>query len=224
MMFFKVLRNGISCNGGYTEWNLPIKNDDGTWTPGEWMHPVIGDLVLCNNGYHLCIAEDIIDWLDKDIYQAEYDGDKLSSGNKIVVRKARLLRKIETWNEQKARLFACWCVRNTPLYDGRTVWDLFTDKRLHNAVEVAERYANGGATKEELMVARLSAWEASFNDGYWDVAWLVTWDNGYEAAKFASKRAADYAACYTGDCGNWDAREDAREIQVYKLMQVLGLI
>ena len=51
------------------------------------------------------------------------------------------------------RLFACACVRKTPLLDGGTVWDLLTDARLRGAVEVSERYARGQATEGERAAA-----------------------------------------------------------------------
>ena len=58
------------------------------------------------------------------------------------------------------RNMACRFVRETPIGDGRTVWDLLTDERSRNAVIVAERYCNGEATKEELAAAREAAREA----------------------------------------------------------------
>jgi hypothetical protein len=66
--------------------------------------------------------------------------------------------------DQQLRRFACWCVRK--------VWHLLTDERSRHAVEVAERYADGHATKEELIEARASA----------------------RAANSAANRAADAAA------------------------------
>lgn len=51
--------------------------------------------------------------------------------------------------DRQARLYACWCVRQ--------VWHLLTDERSRTAVEVAERYAEGAATLDELKTAYDSA-------------------------------------------------------------------
>jgi hypothetical protein len=67
------------------------------------------------------------------------------------------LRKIGFKDDRKYRLYACACVRGTPLADGRTLWDLLVDQRSRNAVEVAERYADGKASEEELQEARNAA-------------------------------------------------------------------
>lgn len=55
-------------------------------------------------------------------------------------------------DESKLREFACWCVRQ--------VWDLLPDPRSRDAVEVAERFAGGEATAEELAAARNEAYNA----------------------------------------------------------------
>ena len=72
MKTYKVLNeDGTSCHGGNYRWSLPVKNDDGTWTPGEWTEPVEGDLELCSNGYHLCRERDLVYWIGPAIYEAE---------------------------------------------------------------------------------------------------------------------------------------------------------
>jgi hypothetical protein len=52
-------------------------------------------------------------------------------------------------DDKTLRLFACWCVRQ--------VWHLLADARSRKAVEVAERFAEGKATHEELAAARAAA-------------------------------------------------------------------
>lgn len=52
-----------------------------------------------------------------------------------------------------ARVFACRCVRETPIGRGHTVWELLVDERLRHGVVVAEEHARGEATDEDLLVA-----------------------------------------------------------------------
>ena len=146
MKYYKVLNGSRSCNGGSYEWSLPVKNDDGTWTPGEWTKEIHNGLIPCGRGYHLADETQLVYWLGKDIYEAEGGTTMmLSTDNgdpKWVTNKARLLRKVETWNDRTARLFAVWCADEA--------WD------------VAEKYSNRESTREELEGARYIAWEASW--------------------------------------------------------------
>ncbi|AMG88499.1 hypothetical protein [Bordetella bronchiseptica] len=54
--------------------------------------------------------------------------------------------------DRDARLFAVWCARQ--------VEHLMTDQRSKDALDVAERFANGEATEEERDAARAAAWDA----------------------------------------------------------------
>lgn len=51
------------------------------------------------------------------------------------------------------RKLACRFVRETPVSDDSTVWDLLKDERSRKAVEVAERYADGNATESDIDAA-----------------------------------------------------------------------
>jgi hypothetical protein len=87
---------------------------------------------------------------------------------------------------------ALWCLRAEPQYAkeyrllavayARHVQHLNPDPRVKNAIDVAERYANGEATDEELTAAKAAARAA------WD-------DAGYAAARAA---AGDYAGSAAG--------------------------
>ena len=79
-------------------------------------------------------------------------------------------------DDRTLRLYACWCVKQEPC------WSLLSDERSRTAVEVAERYARGEATDEELAAARDAARDA------WYAAEVAA-----EAA-WAAARAAAWAA------------------------------
>ncbi len=55
--------------------------------------------------------------------------------------------------DKEIRLFAVWCARQ--------VEHLMTDQRNKDALNVAERFANGEATMIELAAARDAAWDAA---------------------------------------------------------------
>ena len=70
--------------------------------------------------------------------------------------------------DKEIRLFAVWCTRQAE--------HLMTNQRSKDALNVAERFANGEATQEELAAARDAAWAAAgaawaARDAAWDAAW-----------------------------------------------------
>lgn len=99
---------------------------------------------------------------------------------------------------------ALWCCRTAHEYEkqwrlfvvwrARQVQHLLTDKRSADAIDVAEKFANGQATKEELAaalaVARAAAWASEA--AAWDDA-----DADAEAAAWAVAGAAALAAAET---------------------------
>ena len=89
--------------------------------------------------------------------------------------------------ERDARLFAVW--------HARQVEHLMTDQRSKDALNVAERFANGEATEEELAAARAAAAAA---------AAAATW-----AAAAAAAAARAWAAAATGAATRAAAAADA---------------
>ena len=143
-----------------------------------------------------------------------------------------LLSHVNHRDDKAYRLFACWCVRNTPLPGGRKVWDLLTDDRSKNAVVVAERFANGEATEQELDAAwdaaRAAARDAS-RAAAWDAARDAAWDAARDAARAAARAAArDAARAAARDAARaaaWDAAsgaawDAARDAQSNRLREV----
>jgi hypothetical protein len=209
---FKVLGKGRTpCHGG-----------DGKWPRRGVWRKVDGPLVLCEHGLHLCRENDLVLWLGPEIWEAEYDGERIDAEDKIVVSKARLVRKVDTWNERTARLFACDCAeRVLPIYEKRYP----DDKRPRVAVETARRYAEGKATREERAAAgaaardaagaaaRDSAWDAA-RDAAWAAARASAWDAARDAA-WAAARAAAWDAAWAAA---WAAE---RKWQTARLIEYL---
>ena len=84
-------------------------------------------------------------------------------------------------HEREMRLFAVDCARS--------VQHLMSDKRSLDALDVADRYANGLATQTELDAARDAARAAA-----WDAAWDAAGDAARAAARDAARAAAVAAA------------------------------
>ncbi len=110
--------------------------------------------------------------------------------------------------DRDIRLFAVWCARQ--------VEHLMTDQRSKDALDVAERHANGLATDGELAAAwaaaRDAVWDAA-SAADWDAAWAAAWAAARDAARDAASAAAweaASAAAWDADCAAaWDAASAA---------------
>ena len=98
------------------------------------------------------------------------------------------------------RLYAVWCARR--------VQHLMADPRSVASLDVADRYANGKATADELAAARNAAWNAARNAA-WDAARNAAWDAAWDAAWAAARNAAWNAAWDAAWNAAWDAAWNA---------------
>jgi hypothetical protein len=233
MIYYKVLGpNGESINGGTGRWPLP---KDGQ--PGEWVEVAGPPLIPCKHGLHVCTIDQLPIWLGPTIWRVEIDGELLRQDNKCVVRRARLLSRCDAWTEQTARLFAVACASRA--LDRERAAGREPDPQSWAALEVATRYANKTATKEELASARaagaaavVAAWAAAVAAaGDADIAWTAAVAAAVAAAKaaagatgdaardaaWAAAVAAAKAAGATGDA----ARDAERAWQVHELKMLL---
>ena len=111
------------------------------------------------------------------------------------------LRAVEGYDKE-IRLFAVWCARR--------VQHLMSDPRSIAAIDVAERYAFGQATDDDLRkawAAARAAWDAARAAAWasaWDAAWAAAWAAG------AAAGAARDAAVAAARAAAWPAR-DAQE-------------
>ena len=92
----------------------------------------------------------------------------------------------EGWiGDTTLRLFACDCAeRVLPLFEKKFP----EDKRPHQAIEVARRYAEGDAADEELRAAQMAAWAVVT-----EASWAA------RATGWAADAAAENAACMARD-------------------------
>ena len=109
---------------------------------------------------------------------------------------------------------ALWCLRAMPGHDdkwrlfavscARRVQHLMTDPRSVAALDVAERYALGQATDEELAAASDAARDAAS-----DAARAAAWAAARAAARAAASDAARDAAWAAASDAAWAAASDA---------------
>src|SRR5690606_38349146 len=229
-VYYKCLDPGGRSRFGTGTWHLP----DGV-RPGKWM-PEITRLVPCQQGYHVAAENQLIDWLGPELFEVECRGEHIDHGDKHVFGQARLVRRISTWNDRTARLFAADCAeRALPVFEACCPGDM----RPHHAIEVARAFADGQATVEDLAAARdaaKAAAERAAKDAPWDAAWDAGWAAARGAtggAAWAAARAAamDAALAATRAAAGevkvwtaaWTAAWDAeREWQTRRLFQLIG--
>ena len=192
MAIYKVLNHdGTPCHGGSGTWDLG----------GGWM-PRIDGIEPCKRGYHLCDGElQLVEWVGPSIWEAEWRGDRIDAGDKIVVSEARLVRKLATWNDRTARLFACDCAeRVLGLFESK-----YPDSRPRTAIEVSRRFAVGDASRAEL-----------------DAAWVAARDAARDAARVAARDAAWVAAGVAArGAARGAARDAERKWQAERLVRYL---
>jgi hypothetical protein len=158
----------------------------------------------------LSISEDMADVWEAMIEQGKHEWLRWTATRPGVFSDS-ILRKL-----------ACRFIRETPLSDGRRVWDLLTDERSRKAVEVAERYADGNAMDGELQVAYNAADDAAYVTSYAAYAATYAARADARAAVRAAARAAAYAAAhYAADAAAYAAaRADAKAAQVQMIAEL----
>ena len=198
MEYLKFMEKG--CVGPYS--GRPLE-------PDVWLPEVEGELVLCENGYHLCKPEHAINWFNEEAYSVEFKEPVLFGEDKICAASIRMTR-IPAWNERTARLFAADCAeRLLPIFEERFP----ADDRPAKAIEAVRLFANGEITKKQMDAARAAAGAAWAAAGVArDAAWVAR-DIARDAARAAWAAAGDAGDVWdVGDAGDvaWVARAAAR--------------
>ena len=155
----------------------------------------------CFDGYNKLVASISGEPLVKAKRYATYDQDEPIEIIQILdsngLDDALWSLRCVSGEDKAIRLFAVWCARQ--------VQHLMKDKRSVAALDVAENFANGLASSEELMAARDAAWDAA-RDAARDEAWDAAWDAAGAAALAAVWDAA------------WDAEQTRQTEQFRKML------
>ena len=112
------------------------------------------------------------------------------------------LRAVEGY-DREIRLFAVWCARQ--------VQHVMTDQRSLDALDVAERYANGEATEKEMDAARSAAADAT--DWAARAAARAAARDAREAAWYAARSARDTAWVEMGQIQEAELRRICEEVE-----------
>ena len=179
---YKVLASdGTPCHGGSGKWFMPKGK-----RPGKWM-PAIKDIQPCARGYHFVNLEQLPTWLGPTLYEVEVRGQVTHLADKSVAEQARLIRKVEIWNDKTLRLFAADCAEHVlGIYERVCP----KDDRPRKAIQAARDFANGLIDRNAAHAAANAAYSAA-------EAARSAAEAAYSAAEAAY--AASYAAAYAAD-------------------------
>jgi hypothetical protein len=164
------------------QWSLPDADAPGEWAPKYKTKPI-----LCERGYHWCEARHAVYHLHVECYLFEPWGETVRGNDENVSQGGRLLRRVETWNDRTARLFAADCAAAVVRLCGN-------DRRARKAIDTARRYARGQATEAERRAAAKVAGAA-----VWDIAerverdavWGLGQADSSDAESITERRAAE---------------------------------
>jgi hypothetical protein len=63
----------------------------------------------CRSGIHACRSDDLPLWLGRVLYEVELDGEIVAEPTKLVASRARLLRRIDAWDDRLREAYTRMC-------------------------------------------------------------------------------------------------------------------
>jgi hypothetical protein len=97
---YKFLRpDGTSVFTGF-RWERPNGG------PGRWVDARIEP---CRSGIHACRVSDLPLWASRDLWEVELQGEVHEYRSKVVASRARLLRRVETWDKELRDAYTRMC-------------------------------------------------------------------------------------------------------------------
>lgn len=128
------------------------------WPVDEWVETG-GPLDLCANGLHACNELNLPGWIDDELWLIELDGETETHDDVVVAQRARLVGRVDGWDEPAMRAFAesaIWRLRDLIVLglelharDGR---DLARARDLGDVQEAAVTLARAGTRYADVLV------------------------------------------------------------------------
>ena len=104
MIASKFLSRGAT--GLYSGFSWPAPRGE---APGAWVE-VAGPLVAGINGIHACTPNEIVNWIDDELWLVELDEEITEHEGVLAARRGRLLLQVGTWDAAAADAFTRACV------------------------------------------------------------------------------------------------------------------
>jgi hypothetical protein len=105
MTYYKCLVAGSASPFSGFRWEEP-----GVRAIGNWVH-TDRDVDPCRSGIHACRLEDLPLWLQPELWTIELAGDVIETPLKVVAATARLLQRVDAWDEAAGGAYALACAR-----------------------------------------------------------------------------------------------------------------
>lgn len=99
MTAYKFLAAGRTGRFSDVVWPAPRESDPGVWVESH------GPLAACLDGVHACRFEQLLDWIDDELWELELDGEVREESGLLVAERGRLLRRVDFWDAAAARAF-----------------------------------------------------------------------------------------------------------------------
>jgi hypothetical protein len=131
MIAHKFLAQGAVSPTSRLVWPTPSEDAEGDWIEAT------GPLTPCARGVHVCRSFDLAYWLNHELWEIETDGECVQGFDCLVVRRARLRRRVTSWSDGGAAGFAAACVEHATELAGRVA-------SLRTLVDDARSAANDG--------------------------------------------------------------------------------
>lgn len=172
---FKFLASGAVAPISGFQWPEPHARGPGAWLETH------GALEACQRGAHVCRLGDLAYWIHDELWEAETDGDSIAGFDCLVVRRARLVRRIDSWQNGGATRFLTAAVDHAAELVQATGPDVDAAVRdyLEDARSCIEQAAIGpGAFIAALAVSKSvgagqSVTEAYCSERSWQASWIA---------------------------------------------------